>query len=100
MTSLEHIVKLAVFPTAQPVESREREAWCRSSLASYQLGPATHIVHHPSRQTQVVGVPCDLADVQGKRSNQIGDIRRTRLDHQVGRIHGAPKFGFDHLASQ
>ena len=76
MTSLEHIVKLAVFPTAQPIESRESEARRRSTLATNQLGPTTHIVYHPSRQTQVVSVPCDLADVQGQRSYQISDIRR------------------------
>ena len=42
----------------------------------------------------------NLADVQRKRGHQIGHIRRTRLDHQVGRIHGAPKFSFDHEASR
>src|SRR5262245_14504033 len=59
LATLEDIVKLAILPAAQPVESREGELRRRSSLTADQLRSTPHVVDHPRRQAEVVGVACN-----------------------------------------
>src|SRR5690349_21276252 len=60
---VQSLFELAIGPMAQPVKRGEGEPWRRSTLTTDQLGPTAHIVHHPGRQAQMIGVPRDLAYV-------------------------------------
>src|SRR5207237_159009 len=75
-----------------PRKRREGEIRRRSSLATHQLGPAPHVVHHPGRQQQVVWIALHFTDVKGRGRNHVTQVFWTDLYHQVRSIHLAPEF--------
>ena len=92
------MMKPSVLPAAKTVQRGIGEVWCGTALVSDEFTPSTNVVNHPGGRPEVVRISSNLAFVEGQRSQQVSEIPRAGLDHEVWRVHRSPELGFKHGA--
>jgi hypothetical protein len=55
------------------------------------FGAPPDIVLHPGRQAEVIGIPLHLARVERQRGDEVGEVGRAHLEHEVGRWSSRPR---------
>ena len=93
-------VDASAFPLADAVKCGEQKGGRGAAFAAEQFSAAPHIVLHPGRQAQMIGVAPDFAGVQRQRVHQGGDIVEAGFNEQVRRAHLSPKFGLHQRAGK
>ena len=68
-------------PLSYAVKSSEVEIRSFSPLSTNEFGAEAHVVLHPRRHTQVIGIAADFAHVMGKCRKKIGKVRVGGFDH-------------------